>query len=152
MLDLTPVLERLAATCPTFKDIDSAVNQPDAINKLGRMPALYVLEATLRAQPCPVGSSLHIQKVTESFDVIYKLNVKGAVAGTSARAKQLVSFKKRHTDEVWAALVGWTWDPLIAPISIVSGQLIDLDSERMIFSERFETWSQYRATRTTLYP
>ena len=47
MLDLTPVLDRLKSACPIFKDIDAAVNQPDAMNKIGRMPALYVLEAVL---------------------------------------------------------------------------------------------------------
>ena len=152
MLSFAPVLERLQAHCSLFKDIGFAINQAEAIDDTKRMPALYLLPATLRAQPSPVGSSVHTQKVVEQFDLVYFLNVTGAIKGTAARAKKQEDETQQYTAEVWQAIVGWTWTPTVAPVSVVSGQLVLLDSTRMIFSERFETWSQYRAERATLYP
>ena len=63
MLSYAPVLERLQQHCSLFKDIGFAINQAEAIEGTKRMPALYLLPATLRAQPSPVGSSVHTQMV-----------------------------------------------------------------------------------------
>lgn len=151
MLSFAPVLERLQAKCSLFKDIAFAVNQAEAIDDTKRMPALYLLPATLRATPQRASSGIHIQLVTEQFDLVYFLNVTGAVKGTAARAKKQEDETERYTAQVWQAIVGWTWSPVVTPISVVSGQLVLLDSTRMIFSERFEVSSEYAVARSTLY-
>ena len=151
MLSFSPVLERLQSQCSLFKDVAFAVNQAEAIDDTKRMPALYLLPATLRATPQRASAGLHIQQVTEQFDLIYFLNVTGAIKGTAARAKKQEDETQRYTEQVWSAIVGWTWSPTITPISVVSGQLVLLDSTRMIFSERFEVSSEYRVERSNLY-
>ena len=151
MLSFAPVLERLQSQCSLFKDVAFAVNQAEAIDDTKRMPALYLLPATLRATPQRASAGLHIQQVTEQFDLIYFLNVTGAVKGTAARAKKQEDETQRYTEQVWSAIVGWTWSPTITPISVVSGQLVLLDSTRMIFSERFEVSSEYRVERSNFY-
>lgn len=151
MLSFALLLERLQSQCSLFKDINFALNQAEAIEDTKRMPALYLLPATLKATPQRASTGIHIQNVTEQFDLVYFLNVTGAVKGTSARAKQQEDLKQQHTAQVWDAIVGWTWSPTVTPISVVSGQLVLLDSTRMIFSERFETSSEYRVERSNLY-
>ena len=151
MLSFAPVLERLQSQCSLFKDIGFAVNQAEAIEDTKRMPALYLLPATLRATPQRASTGIHIQLVTEQFDLVYFLNVTGAIKGTAARAKKQEDETQRYTEQVWSAIVGWTWSPTITPISVVSGQLVLLDSTRMIFSERFEVSSEYRVERSNLY-
>ena len=152
MLSFAPVLERLQSQCSLFTDIGFAVDQAEAIEDTKRMPALYLLSATLRATTQKASSGIHIQLVTETFDLVYFLNVTGAIKGTAARAKKQEEAKQQYTAQVWSAIVGFTWSPYIAPISVVSGQLVLLDSTRMIFSERFETSSEYRVERSHLYP
>ena len=152
MLSFTPVLERLQQQCSLFKDINFAVNQAEAIDDTKRLPALYLLPATLRATPQRASTGIHIQLVTEQFDLVYFLNVTGAIKGTAARAKKQEDETQLFTAQVWSAIVGWTWSPYISPINVVSGQLVLLDSTRMIFSERFEVSSEYRVERSLLYP
>lgn len=151
MLSFAPVLERLQQQCSLFKDVNFAINQAEAIDDTKRMPALYLLPATLRATAQKASAGIHIQNVTEQFDLVYFLNVTGAVKGTAARSKKQEDETQKFTDQVWSAIVGWTWSPYITPISVVSGQLVLLDSTRMIFSERFEVSSEYRVARTNLY-
>lgn len=151
MLSFAPVLERLRTQCSLFKDIGFAVNQAEAIDDTKRMPALYLLPATLRATAQKASSGIHIQQVTEQFDLVYFLNVTGAITGTAARAKKQEDETQQYTAQVWSAIVGWTWSPTITPITVVSGQLALLDSTRMIFSERFEVSSEYRVERSNLY-
>ena len=151
MLSFAPVLARLQAQCSLFKDIGFAVNQAEAIDDTKRMPALYLLPAALRATAQRASSGIHIQQVTEQFDLVYFLNVTGAIKGTAARAKQQEDVTEQFTAQVWSAIVGWSWSPTVTPISVVSGQLVLLDSTRMIFSERFEVSSEYRVARANLY-
>lgn len=152
MLDFTPVVLRLREQCSLFRDIDFASNQPEAIEDIKRMPALYLLPANWRAAPQRAATGIHIQQVTEQFDLLYFINVTGAVKGAAARSARLQDEVNRHTSAVWSALVGWSWDAgSVSPISAVNGQLVQLDATRMIFSERFETSASYRVERPNLY-
>lgn len=151
MLDFSPVVQRLRAQCSLFRDIDFASNQPEAIEDIKRMPALYLLPANWRAASQRASTGIHIQQVVEQFDLLYFINVTGAMKGTAARSAKLQDTVNAHTSAVWQAIVGWTWDTAYAPISAVSGQLVQLDATRMIFSERFETSGQYRVERSNIY-
>ena len=151
MLDFSPVVARLKAQCPLFKEIAPATDRADAIDRVGVMPALYLLDATESGAPNRTSTGVHQQQITETFDLIYVINVLGAVGKGNARSRKATSVRKPFNDQVWSALMGWSWDASVAPLSFVSGQLIVLEASRLIFSQRFETSSTYRVERSNIY-
>lgn len=144
MLDLSPIVTRLRAQCGSFKDVDFALNAQASTDDIKRMPALYLLQGTWKAGPQRASTGMHIQNVTTSFDLIYFVNATGANTASGKRASQTTDQLAALQTEVTAAIVGWTWSEFVNPIRAVSGQLSELDANRLIFTERFETDAELR--------
>ena len=148
MLDLAPIVVRLRTRCVSMKDVDFAFNQTLAVEDIKRFPSMYVLQNSLNAGPQRAATQMHIQQITETFDVLLFISATGVGVASSKRAEVLKDVAKAHTDELEAALIGWTWSPYIQPLRIVRAQLVDLDQARMILRHTFATDFEFRKTTT----
>ena len=148
MLDLSPIVSRLRSRCVSMKDVDFAFNQTLAVEDIKRFPSMYVLQNALTAATPKIATQVHIQQITETFDVLTFLDATGVGINSSKRAEALKDVAKANTDELELALIGWTWSPYIQPLRIVRAQLVDLDKGRMILRHSFATEFEFRKTTT----
>ena len=148
MLDLSPVVLRLRTRCVSMKDVDFAFNQTLAVEDIKRFPSMYVLQNSLTAGMPKVATQVHLQLITEMFDVLTFLDSTGVSIASAKRSEVLKDVAKANTDELELALIGWTWSPYIQPLRIVRAQLVDLDKGRMILRHSFATEFEFRKTTT----
>lgn len=146
MFDLFPVLQRIEACCPSIKNADFALNVPEAIESIKRSPAVFVLQANIKARPNVNASAQHLQLLTQEFDVVSFLNATGLRGANRALQRAATDLLAAHCRELYAALIGWSWDRSITPIALVRGQLVQLSGSHLIWADRFSFEGQWRTT------
>lgn len=146
MLDLAQPLARLRAKCSNWKDVNFAVDAKEAFEDIKRYPSMYLLQSKVTGGTANVATQVHMQQITEQFEVYSFLAARGVGVSSSKRSEQLIDYVKARTDELEDALIGWTWDPLISPLVFVSADVVELTPERLVLRHILRTEFQYRKT------
>jgi len=142
--DLSPVLLRLRQRCSSLKQVELALDRPEATEDVKRLPALYLLQARDQGGPQRASTGVHTQQVTTQFDCFLFLNPIGIGAPSSKQTQQVSDRLGALKWEVVRALTGWTWSATVDPISFASGQLVGLDKALLSYQLRFQTSAQLR--------
>lgn len=148
MLDLLQPLQRLRDRAALLKDVDLAINARQSFEDIKRFPCAYLLPGDLTAAAPKQATQVHMQQITEQFDVLIFVSATGVNVSSSKRAEQLTDPVRAITDEVESALIGWTWSPYVMPLRLVRGALVELTPQRMVLSRTFATDFEFRKTTT----
>jgi hypothetical protein len=131
---IADAITRLATLCPTLAGVGDEISLTRHLAKPPASPFAWVHVIGESADPGRLASGRHSQRKQTTFGVLIYLGTDPTTTNGSAAASL-----ESILAEIRAALLGWQPTADHAPVDFVSGDLADLSSGVLFWSETYST-------------